>query len=64
MKVTYTKEQSEFIKKFTQVVTKDGKTYYHIPYWFSEIEPNVFEELSLDREIPEDLKNHLEELIK
>ena len=60
MKVYATKENLELFETLgTKIVTDN--TYYFFPFWIKNTEGNVYELFSLEKELPKDLVEFLEE---
>lgn len=61
-KITLTKQQIEMLETGSKVKTKEGYTWYYIPYWYkSTNEQGVYEEYSF-QELPEGMKTYLNNL--
>ena len=62
MNVQLTKEQSEFLKGNSSMVTTEEENWYYMPYWWKEnkeVGENVFEITTFDN-----LPEHIKQLIR
>lgn len=62
MNVQLTKEQSEFLKGNSSMVTNEEESWYYMPYWWKEnkeVGENVFEITTFDN-----LPEHIKQLIQ
>lgn len=60
MKIELTNQQVQLLEMGTKINTKDGNTYYFLPYWYKKVDNNgMFEELNWDK-LPEGVKKYIE----
>jgi len=60
-KITLTKQQIELLDTGSKIKTKEGYTWYYIPYYFkSTNEQGVFEEYTFEK-LPEGIKKFINE---